>query len=142
MAAWRVEHALVHVHIDDLRAVRHLLPGDLDRGGIVARFDELAELRRSRDVGALADVDEQAVCIDGEGSRPLKRHARAMLGNRARRQAVDRANDRANVLRRGAAAAPHHVEEAAGRELAAACRLFLGGVSSYSPNAFGKPAFG
>ncbi len=56
-----IEHALVHVHVDHLRAVGHLLPRDVDGRGIVARLDELAELGRARHVGALADVDEQTV---------------------------------------------------------------------------------
>ena len=35
-----------------------LLARDLDRGGIVARHDQLLERRRAGDVGALADIDE------------------------------------------------------------------------------------
>ncbi len=56
----RVQHALIHVHVDDLRAVRHLLTRHVDRRRVVARFDQLAKLRRSGHVGALADIDEQA----------------------------------------------------------------------------------
>ena len=52
------------------------------------------------------------------GSRPLRRQAGSMAGSVARRQACDGAHHGADVLGRGAAAAAHHVEESAGRELA------------------------
>src|SRR5579862_2674809 len=38
-----VEHALVHVDIDHLRAARDLLPRDLESRSVIARFDELAK---------------------------------------------------------------------------------------------------
>ena len=56
----RVEHALVHVHVDDLRTARHLLAGDVDCRGVISRLDQLAKLRGTGDVGTLADVDEEA----------------------------------------------------------------------------------
>jgi len=63
---FRVQHALVHVDIDHLRTVGHLLARHLQRRAVVARLDELAELSRAGDVGAFADVDEQAVLVDVE----------------------------------------------------------------------------
>src|SRR3546814_8582643 len=54
----RVEQAFVHVDVDYLRAVLHLLARDFDGGGIVAGHDQLLELGRSGDVGAFADIDE------------------------------------------------------------------------------------
>ena len=53
-----VEQGLVHVDVDDLRAVLDLVARDLDRGIIVAGEDQLLELGRAGDVAALADVDE------------------------------------------------------------------------------------
>ncbi len=53
-----VEHALVHVDVDDLRAALDLLLGHGQRLLVVAREDQLGKLRRAGDVGALADVDE------------------------------------------------------------------------------------
>ena len=53
-----VEQALVHVDVDDLRAVLDLLARDLDGARIVAGHDQLLERGRAGDVGALADVDE------------------------------------------------------------------------------------
>ena len=54
----RVEQPLVHVDVDDLRAVLDLLARDFDRPGIVAREDQLLERGAAGDVGALADIDE------------------------------------------------------------------------------------
>ena len=53
-----VEQGLVHVDVDDLRAVLDLVAGDLDRGVIIAGEDQLLEARRAGDVAALADIDE------------------------------------------------------------------------------------
>ena len=52
------DQALVHVDVDDLRAVRHLIARDIERRGKIAGGDELAELGRAGDIGALADIDE------------------------------------------------------------------------------------
>ena len=53
-----VEQRFVHVDVDHLRAVLHLLARDLDRAGVVAGEDQLLEGGRAGDVGAFADVDE------------------------------------------------------------------------------------
>ncbi len=53
------EQPLVHVDVEDLRAVLHLGARHRERGLIVARLDQLAKLRRPRDVGPLADIDER-----------------------------------------------------------------------------------
>ncbi len=114
----RIEHALIHVHVDDLRAVGHLLPRDVDRRRVVARFDELAKLRRSRHVGALTDIDEQAVRVDVQRFQPAQAAGSHDVRQRARRQVRDGANHGANVVGRGAATAAHHIDEPAGREFA------------------------
>ena len=56
-----VQHGLVHVDVDDLRAVFHLLLGDFQRLVVLAFQDQALELGRAGDVGAFADVDEQRV---------------------------------------------------------------------------------
>src|SRR6185503_19589061 len=58
-----VEQALVHVDVDDLRTRFDLLARDVERGRIVAVEDQLLELRRARDVGPLADVDEEGATL-------------------------------------------------------------------------------
>ncbi len=67
---FRVEHRLVHVDVDDLGAVLHLLARDLDGPGEVAGEDQLGEGARAGDVGALADVDEQRLVVDGQRLEP------------------------------------------------------------------------
>ena len=53
-----VEQAFVHVDVDDLRAVFHLLARDFHGRRVIAIQDQLLERSRSGDVGALTDVDE------------------------------------------------------------------------------------
>ena len=82
---FRIEHTLVHVDVDHLRAGHHLLASDVDGGGVIARLDELAELGRSRDVGPLADVDEQRLSADSERFKPGESALHLRCGRRARR---------------------------------------------------------
>ena len=50
-----VEHGLVHVHVDDVRAAAHLLGRDLERRREVVGEDQVGEAARPGHVGALAD---------------------------------------------------------------------------------------
>ena len=113
-----VEQALVHVDVDDRRARLDLLLRDRQRRRIVAVGDELAELRRARDVGALADVDEAHLRPVGEGLEARQPHARLDHRHHARGAAGDGLGDGGDVIRRRAAAATDHVDEAGGGELA------------------------
>ncbi len=63
-----VDHALVHADVDDVGAVFDLLAGDADGLFVLAFLDELRELWRAGDVGALADHDVDAGLL-GEGLR-------------------------------------------------------------------------
>ena len=88
-----VDHALVHVDVDDLRAVLDLLARDRERGRVVAVADQVAEAGRAGDVRALADVDEQRVVVDGQrletGQAQCgrdRRRARAASRRRPRRR--------------------------------------------------------
>ncbi len=53
-----IEHALVHVDVDDLGPGLDLMAGHVERGGVIIGLDQLAELRRAGDVGPLANIDE------------------------------------------------------------------------------------
>ena len=81
------------------------------RRGVIAGGDQLAEFRRARDVGALADIDE------GNRGRQLERlearqpQARLDLGNRARLVRRDGGGDRRDMIGRGAAAAADDIDE-------------------------------
>ena len=61
-----IEHALVHVDVDEVRAVADLLGRHLHRRGEIVVLDEARELRRPGDVGPLTDHLEIAVRADGE----------------------------------------------------------------------------
>jgi len=56
-----VEHGLVHVHVDDLGAVLHLLARHRQGFLVLLVEDHAREGLGAGDVGALADVDEQAI---------------------------------------------------------------------------------
>ena len=62
-----IDQPLVHVDVDDLRAVLHLVARDGERRRVVARGDQLAELGRAGDIRPLADVDEGDVLGQHEG---------------------------------------------------------------------------
>src|SRR5262249_30763269 len=110
--------AVVHVHVDDLRAVLDLVAGDGERPGIVARGDELAELGRAGDIGALANVDERNFRREREGLEARQAQELRHVRNAPRRLALDRAHDLMDVLGRGAAAAADDVDQARVREFA------------------------
>ena len=109
-----VEHALVHVDVDHLRAARDLLARHLDRRRVVACLDELAKARGAGHVGALAHVDEQRLLVDRDrlqaGETGLHRHR----GNGARRAPAEPLSQHADVLRGRAAAAAEDVDQARG----------------------------
>ncbi len=116
IAAAEFDQPLVHVDVDDLRPVLHLVARDVERGGIVARGDELAEARRAGDVGALADVDEGDLGREREGLEPGKPHQRRLLRHQPRRMLRHRRRDRPDMVGRGPAAAADDVDQALARE--------------------------
>jgi hypothetical protein len=126
MARLRIEHALVHVHVDYLRTVGHLLARDVDGGGIVVGFDQLTEFRGAGDIGALAHIDEQTVRIDIERFESAQATRTRDDRNDSRGDAGHGPRDRTDVIRRRAAAPAQHIQETAGCELAQYFRRFLG----------------
>ena len=113
MAASRVEHALVHVDVDDLGAVLDLLARDVERGLVVAVQDQARELGRAGDVGALADVDEDArprSMFSGSRPRQAGQASAALRDRRAARRRATASAMAADVVGRGAAAAADDVD--------------------------------
>ena len=53
-----IEQALIHVYVNDLRAVLDLIACNLEGGREVTVLDQLSESRRTRDVGAFAHINE------------------------------------------------------------------------------------
>jgi hypothetical protein len=134
--------SLVHVDVDDLRAACR--PADARPSSAaleLAFLDEARRTSRAGDVGALADIDEAGLGPEVSGSSPL---TGAVARQRRHVRGVTRDNDSAiarYVVRRGAAAAADDVQPsrwAKSRSMPAMCA----GSSSYSPNSFGRPAFG
>ncbi len=75
-----IEHALVHIDVEQVGAVLDLLARNFERAGIVVGFDQLAEARRAGDVGPLANHDEILSAVGHaiaytwtKGSRPDRR---------------------------------------------------------------------
>ena len=98
----RVEQALVHIDVDDLRAVLDLLARDLHGWFIIARHDQLLEARRSGDIGALADIDEAGGGKIAHGMlRPVRDRAPA------RRRHKECRRHRSGALRSGGSRASH-----------------------------------
>ena len=61
-----IEHPLVHVDIDDLRAAFYLLAGNVQRFAVLLFFDQALELRRTGNVSTFTHVHKQAVVADGQ----------------------------------------------------------------------------
>ena len=79
---FRIDEPLVHVDVEDLRAVRDLVARDRERAGIVAGRDELSKPRRAGHVGSLADVDEGNVGRERERLEAGEAHQRRDRPNR------------------------------------------------------------
>jgi hypothetical protein len=76
-----VQHGLVHVDVDDLGAVLDLLARHGQRLLVLAGQDQPGEGLGAGDVGALADVDEQAAAADGHGLEAGQLHGRGCQGD-------------------------------------------------------------
>ena len=109
-----VEHALVHVDVDHLCAVFHLLAGHVEGGAVVAGQDELGEAARAGDVGALADVDEVRLRGDDQRLQAAEAGVGRQAGDGARRQVAHGLGKGADVGRRRAAATADDVEQSFG----------------------------
>ena len=108
---FRFEQPLVHVDVDDVGSPLHLLAGHIDRRFVVPLFDQAGETARAGDVGALADHGEVGVGVDDEGFHAAVAGKRGRGGKRAGWFSRDDLGDGSDVIRAGAAAAAHHVEQ-------------------------------
>ncbi len=108
-----VEHRLVHVHVDELRAVRDLLACDVDGLVLAVLRDEPGEFARAGDIGPLTDVDEG---VAGRRDHDRLEAGQAgdclRFGNGAGLVARDRGRDGRDVRRGRPAAAAGDVEQA------------------------------
>lgn len=58
----RVQHALVHVDVDHVRAILDLLARDFERGCVVVGLDQFAEAGGPRDIGPLTNHHKTLRC--------------------------------------------------------------------------------
>ena len=110
-AGHRIQHGLVHVDVDDLRAVLDLLAGHGQRLVVFLFADQARKHLAARHVGAFADVHVQRVFVDVQRFQARQAGLDRNVGHDARRQHRDLLGDRADVVGRGAAAAAGHVHQ-------------------------------
>ncbi|RMR97359.1 hypothetical protein ALP75_205063 [Pseudomonas syringae pv. actinidiae] len=109
----RVEHPFVHVDVDHLGTSFDLLQGDFQRFGVVVFTDQAGKAGGAGDVGALADVDEQRLPIDGERFEARQTAGFRNVRNFSWRVTRHCLGNRLDVRRRGATAAADDVQKAA-----------------------------
>ncbi len=130
-ARFRVEHALVHVDVEDVGPAADLLEGHVGGGRPVVGLHQPRELLRAGDVGAFADHLEVAVFaqhqpLEAAVAREAGVGGGGRCGRDARRQGGDGPGDGGDVRRRRAAAAADDVEEAAAGKLGQQCAGLVG----------------
>ncbi len=113
-----VEQAFIHIDVDDLGAALHLMLSYREGFGIIARFDKAGEFAGAGDIGSFPDVDEVGFRADDQGLQSAEHSVARLPGDAARRQSFDSFGHQADVVRRGAAAAPDEIDEAAGSKVA------------------------
>ena len=93
-----VEHGLVHVHVDHLRAAFDLLSRNCQRRLLYSpRRIRLGKFRRASDVGAFADVHEIRIRPDYQRLEAAESRIGLDFWRHARRDAPQRLTDGANV---------------------------------------------
>ena len=143
-----IEHRLVHVDVDDLRAAGDLRARDFHGARVVAGEDQLGERPRTGDVGAFADVDEQRVVADREaapGRTGASRGTWSAVGGDDRRdgqwhfratRSVARARGQATA---SAAASDRHCRGGSDFTASAMARMCAGVVPQQPPTMFTNP---
>ena len=79
------KHPLVHVDVDDLGAVFHLIAGHIQSSVVILFLDQAQEALGAGHIGALAHIDEQGILADGAWLQPGQSAGYLNLGKLARR---------------------------------------------------------
>ena len=108
----RVDHPLVHVHVQDVRPALHLLAGDRERPFKIPGQDQFGKLRRAGDVRAFAHHQKAALGRDDERFEPAQARGTGAFRESARRATRNGFCNRPDVRGSRAAAAAHDVEPA------------------------------
>ncbi len=106
-----VEHPLIHVDINNLRAALNLLAGNVQRFAVFLFFDQALELRGAGHVGTFTHVHKQAVIADVQRLKSGQSAGNRQFGQLARGQACHRIAHGGDMLWRGAAAAADDIQE-------------------------------
>ena len=107
----RIQHRVIHVDVDDLRAVFDLAAGDMHGRLVIAVSDKIQELLRTRDVGALPDVHEIGVLRDDQRIKSAQTEILFHFRNPARGNAPDGFGNRLDVRGSRSAAAADDVQK-------------------------------
>ena len=107
----RLEHGVVHVHVDDLSPTAHLLAAHFQGGLGFAFADQACKSLAAGHVGALAHVDEERVFIDVQRFEPGQESALAFFRHLARLDVLDGFGDSLDIGRRGAAATTDNIQQ-------------------------------
>ncbi len=112
-----VDQSFIHIDVDDLRAVFHLIAGNNECCRIITSRNQLAKAGRAGNVGALTDIDEGNLFGQRERLKARQAHQWWHVNRLARRMLGDSRSDCANMVRRRATATANHVDEAFTREI-------------------------
>ena len=113
-----IDHAFVHVDVDDLCAILDLVARHDQRSFVIVGDNQLAELSAAGDVGALTDIHEIEVRCQRERLQPRQPHIFRLHRNLPRWHILDGLAESGDVLRLGAAAAADNVDQARNGEFA------------------------
>ena len=108
----RIQHALIHVDVDDLGAAFYLLPRHRQGVIIFALEDELRKRRRTGHIGPLSDVHEIGIGTNRERLEPAQAGIRLHGWNPPRPYVSNRLGQTLDVRRRRATASAEDVEPA------------------------------
>ena len=105
------QHPLIHVDVDDLGAVLHLVTGHVQGSVVILFLDQAQKAFGAGHIGPLAHVNEQGVLADGAGFQARQPAGDLDFGNLSWRQSFHGLRHGGNVLGGGTAAASDDVEE-------------------------------
>ncbi len=107
-----VDQTFIHVDVDDLCAVFHLITRHIKRCRIIASLNELTETGGAGNVRPFADIDERNILGQREWLKARQTHQRRHLDRLARGMLGDSSGYCTDMLRRRTTATAHHIDEA------------------------------
>ena len=105
-----VEHALIHIDIDDLRTRLNLLSRHIESCRVIPCFNQFSKPSGSCDIGALTHIYKQSIWRDVERLQPRQTTFTFGFSSNATFRTLDRLSNQSNMLRGRAATAADHVQ--------------------------------